>query len=243
MGALARYTFLAYCVLRSVAMFKTPTLVYGMFPAIDFTAKASEDANAVALASARALADLILACGMLTFGGLTGRCASLLVIFPMFYVNHVVDGLAHPPIVPVVATNVVVLLANIYEAGCGGKLGKYSYAIMQGGFGLLFLTEAPDLVQDPFTFAKEGTAALMVGQKLGFAIGFVLCAHAVMTLVKPPMGCVAAMAIIFLGMAKMAYVDSIPVPRPSVIAATICMALCLIDALFLSGGAEKPKKK
>ena len=57
----------------------------------------------------------------------------------------VVDGLAHPPIVPVVATNVVVLLANIYEAGCGGKLGKYSYAIMQGGFGLLFLTEAHEI--------------------------------------------------------------------------------------------------
>lgn len=243
MVKLAAYAFMSYCALRSVALFKKPEMVYEMFPSIDFSTKANADASIVALATARALADLILASGMLAFGGLTGRFASLAVIFPMFFVNHIIDGIAHPPIVPVVVTNVVVLLLNFYEAAAGGSLGKYSYALMQGGFGLLFLTEPADLVQDPFTFAKEGTVALMVGQKLGFAVGMILCMHAAMTLLKPPTGCIAAMAIVLAGMAKMAFVDSMPVPNPSLIAAGVCMVLCLSDALFLGGGGEKTKMK
>jgi len=239
MVKLAAYAFLGYCALRSVALFKNPEMMYEMFPAIDFSTKKSEGASLIALAMARALAALILACGMLSFGGLRGRFASLAVIFLMFYVNHVIDDLAHPPIVPVILTNVVVLVLNLYEAIAGGSLGKYSYALMQGGFGLLFLTEPAELVQDPFTFAKEGTVALMVGQKLGFAVGMILCMHAAMTLLKPPTGCVAAMGIVMAGMAKMNFVDTMPVPKPSIIAAAVCTTLCLID--LLRGGGEKPK--
>ena len=48
------------------------------------------------------------------------RLLSFAVIFTMFFVNHIVDGQAYPPVVPVVAANVVSLLCNIYESMNGG---------------------------------------------------------------------------------------------------------------------------
>lgn len=71
----------------------------------------------MAMAYARALAVLIVSCGVLAARpGVQGRLLALLaLIFPMFYVNHVVEGLAFPPLVPVVAVNVVALAANLYE--------------------------------------------------------------------------------------------------------------------------------
>merc|ERR1719473_990705 len=108
----------------------------------------------------------------------------------------------------------------------GGQAGRWSYFAMQGGFGLLFLSEPAFLVQDPFTFATEGTSALYVGQKLGFTIGLILTMHAAMTLwPSPPRGCVAAMLIVLAGMAKMNAVDGIPLPASSLVAAAVCSAI------------------
>lgn len=247
---LAAWAFMGYCALRGIALFVKPEKIFEMFPNIAFDGKVTRYDNPaqtaqVALSSARALATLMLACGALSIGGIKGRFAALLLfIFPMFYVNHVVDGVAHPPVVPVVAVNVAVLLLNLVEAAVGGSLGKYSYALMQGGFGLLFLTEAPDLVQDPFTFAKEGTNALLVGQKCGFAVGMILTMHCAMTLSKPPVGCLVALCIALAGMAKMVFVDSIPLGPAPPAAAGICMVLCLLD-VFMNGAvtAATPKAK
>ena len=143
---------------------------------------------------------------------------------------------------PVVATNVVVLALNIFEAVSGGSLGKWSFVAMQGGFGLLFLTKAPDLVQDPFTFAKEGTDALLVGQELGWVVGFILCMHAVMASLGSPLNNVVAMAIVGAAMAKMAFVDSVALPAVSIGAAGVCMAVCVYD-LVLGGSASSNSKK
>ena len=243
---LSAYAFLGYCLLRGVALYAKPERIFAMFPGVTFEGKVTRYDNPaqtaqVALSSALALADLMLACGALSLGGIKGRFESLAIIFPMFYYNHIVIGVAHPPIVPVVAVNVAVLVLNLVEAMVGGSAGKYSYALMQGGFGLLFLTEAPDLVQDPFTFATEGTNALLVGQKLGFAIGMILTMHCSMTLLKPPMGCILALCIALAGMAKMAYVDAIPLGPAPPAAAGICMALCLVDVLMNGGAGKKGK--
>lgn len=44
----------------------------------------------------------------------------------------------------------------------------------------------PMQVQDPFTFAVEGTDALVVGQKLGFVIGMILICHALLAFFEAP---------------------------------------------------------
>ena len=247
---LAAIAFMAYCALRGVALFVKPEKIYGMFPNVVFVGEEGDaEANQVALAYARALADLITACGALSLGGLTGRFTSLVgIIFPMFYVNHVVDGLAFPPLVPVVAANVAVLALNVLEATVGGSLGKWSYFVMQGGFGLLFLTEPAFLVQDPFTFATPGTGALHVGQKLGFAVGMVLTMHAAMTALPAPASCIAALCIVAAGFAKMTLTDGMPLGLAPIIAAGVCMVLCLFDLAKNGTGAvavagDKDKKK
>ena len=112
---------------------------------------------------------------------------------------------------------------------------------MQGGFGLLFLGEAPDLVQDPFTFATKGTDALYVGQKLGFAIGFILVMHAAMTALDSPTGPLVAMLTVFAGMGKMAMVDNVPLPAAALIAAACSFAIVAYDAVAISSGEEKRK--
>lgn len=242
---LASKAFVCYSALRSVALFAKPEMIQEMFPHLLFAGKQPRwgddpaETAQVAAFYARALATLILACGMLALGGVKGRFGAFAIIFPMFYFNHVIDGVGFPPLVPVVVCNVIVLAANVYEAMRGGSVGKGTYIAMQGGFGLLFLTEPAFLVQDPFTFAKEGTSALFVGQKLGFAIGMILTMHAVMTLFEQPTGCVAAMSIVLSGMAKMAVVDGIPLPASSVGAAGVCMALCLVDLVRSSGAKSK----
>lgn len=192
----------------------------------------------VALYYALALADLILACGALSLGGLKGRFAALAIIFPLFYMNHVVDGVPFPPVVPVVACNVVVLALNVAEALAGGSLGKMSYVAMQAGFGMLFLTEAGDLVRDPFVFATQGTDAMYVGQKLGFAVGMILTMHAAMALMSPPVGCIAAMSIVLGGMAKMSMSDGLPLGSAPLGAAGVCTGLCLVDYFLYGAGGS-----
>jgi hypothetical protein len=141
-------------------MFFKPERVYDMFPDVDF--QADPQANQVALAYARGLACLITAAGGLAIGGMKGRMVSFSLIFLMFVVNHIVDGLAFPPLVPVVAANVIVLLLNFYEMSAGSdktSIGKLSYAAMQGLFGMLFLSEQAFLVQDPLHI-RNGRAGL-----------------------------------------------------------------------------------
>ena len=237
---LAALAFLGYSFMRSAALFAKPDKVLCMFPQVDFGADA--EAKQIAMAYARALADLIGACGVLSLGGVKGRFAALAIIFPMFYVNHIVDGLAYPPLVPVVAANVVVLVLNIVEAATGGSLGKWSYIAMQGVFGLLFLTEPAFLVQDPFTFAVAGTSSLAVGQKLGFAVGMVLTMHAAMALLLPPAGPIVAMLVVMGGFVKLSVVDGIDLGLAPVVAASICLALCLFDAAKNGGGTCADKK-
>ena len=71
---LAAIAFMAYCALRGVALFVKPEKIYGMFPNVVFVGEEGDaEANQVALAYARALADLITACAALSLGGLTGR--------------------------------------------------------------------------------------------------------------------------------------------------------------------------
>lgn len=234
------YAILAYCSLRGASMFFRPDKVYDMFPDVNF--EQDSQANEVALAYARGLACLITSGGLLSLGGMRGRLASFALIFLMFAVNHLVDGLPFPPLVPVVATNVVVLLLNVYEMSTGSdktSIGKLSYAAMQGGFGILFLTEPPFLVQDPFTFAVEGQASLHVGQKLGFAIGMCLCMHACLTLFEAPKGPIAAMAVIWGGLIKMA--TEMDIPAPAYIAAGMCTSVCIYD--FLSAPSKVDKKE
>ena len=185
---------------------------------------------------------MIVACGALSLGGAKGRLASFAFIFSLFIVNHVVDLLPFPPLVPVVAANVVALLANVYESLQGGSMGKWTYFLMQVSFGLLFLAEPAFLVQDPFTFAVEGTDALLVGQTLGFAVGMVLCMHAAMALLEPPTGCVAAVVIVMGGMAKMVLVDNVQMPAASLGAAAVTLAICAYD-LLKNGADEKEKGK
>ena len=237
---LSAIVFMLYCMFRGIALLAQPDRMKGVFP--DLTISPGTDVDKVYQSSARAIGTLLVACGLLSLGGLRGRFASLLVaIFPMFYVNHVMDGVAHPPIVPVVATNVVVLVLNLVEAaGMGGSIGKYAYAAMQGGFGLLFLTEKPDLVQDPFTFAAEGTDALRVGQKLGFVVGAILIMHALMTLLPAPTGPFASMAVVGGIMAKLTFVDGVTLPAVSFGAAAVCAVLVLYDVV--AGGGAKGKK-
>lgn len=216
-----------------------PTRALGMFPNVDFSA---EDANTIGLAYARAIADLIVACGLLCLGGITGRLASFSVIFAMFFMNHVVDGVAYPPVVPVVTVNVFVLLANFYELKKGSdisEVGKWSYAAMQGLFGLLFCSEAPFLAQDPFTFAAEGTDALYVGQKLGFVIGILLLMHAAVTIFEAPTGCLLAMIIVLCGMGKMIVVDNLSLPPAAIMFGVLCTIVCLYDQIVGSSVSSK----
>ena len=246
---LSGYAFLAYCMLRGAAVYMKPEKMLELFPDTLFdiggtipSRKGGAENAEIALSCTKALATLIIACGLLTIGGVKGRFASFAVIFAMFYSNHIVLGLAHPPVVPVVVTNVVVLALNVYEAAAGGSLGKWSYLIMQGGFGLLFMTEAPDLAQDPFTYAKTGTPALYIGQKLGFIIGVILVMHAAITYFDASViGCVAAMAIIISGFAKIILLDGFVLPMASAVAAGVCLSLCLYDLVANGTGVVKKK--
>ena len=234
----ASIALLLYCCLRGSGMFFKPERVYDMFPDVDF--QADPQANQVALAYARGLACLITAAGGLAIGGMKGRMVSFSLIFLMFVVNHIVDGLAFPPLVPVVAANVIVLLLNFYEMSAGSdktSIGKLSYAAMQGLFGMLFLSEQAFLVQDPFTYATEGQASLRVGQKLGFAIGMCLCMHACLTLFESPTGPVAAMGVIVAGLLKMS--TEMDVPAMAYIAAGVCASVCLYDFFGVGGKATK----
>lgn len=242
MRGLAANAFLGYCALRSAALFLKPEKLLTMFPEVAF----SEDENAtlVAMSSARAIADLMLACGLLSIGGVNGRMASFGVIFPMFFVNHVIDGLAYPPLVPVVAVNVVVLAANIYEYVSGSdktSIGKWTYILMQGGFGLLFLSEQAFLVQDPFTFAEEGTIALYVGQKCGFIVGAILLMHAAVAFFGAPNGQVVAMVIVIFLFVKIMLIDNLHIPVAAIGMGALCSAICIYDALSASSETEKAK--
>lgn len=185
---------------------------------------------------------MIVACGALSLGGAKGRLVSLAFIFSLFFANHGVLGVSFPPLVPVVAANVVALLANVYESLQGGSMGKWAYFLEKVIFGVLFLAEPAFLVQDPFTYAVEGTDALLVGQKLGFAVGMVLCMHAAMALFEPPTGCIMAVVIVMGGMAKMAHVDNVQMPAASLGAAAVTLAICAYD-LFKNGADEKEKGK
>jgi len=237
---LAAYVFMGYCALRGIAMLAKPARVYELFPAL--LIESNPETNQVALAYARALGVLIFACGMLCLGGVKGRIASLCVIFPMFFVNHVIDGVAFPPLVPVVAVNVLTLSANLYEVLQGSDktpVGKWSYFLMQGLFGLLFLCEPPFLVQDPFTFAVAGTDALHVGRKLGSIVGMVLCMHASVTLFQVPTGPLFAMGVLSCGFVKMAFMDGIPLPPAPLGAAGVCIVLCLYDYLMNTTKGKK----
>jgi len=234
-------SFMLYSFLRAFALFSDPTKLHGVVPSVDLAGNADAEAAQILSAYARAVSVLLFASGLVAgYGGNKGRLLSFAVIFVMFFVNHIVDGQAYPPVVPVVAANVVSLLCNIYESMNGGSIGKYSYVAMQGLFGLLFLAEPAFLVQDPFTFAVEGTDALVVGQKLGFVIGMILICHALLAFFEAPassndqrttqpVGCIGAMLVILGGMAKMTAVEGIVLPPVSLGAAGICLTACVYD--------------
>lgn len=109
------------------------------------------------------------------------------------------------------------------------RVGKFAYAAMQGGFSLLFLSEAAFLVQDPFTYAVPGSDALLVGQKLGWAVGMTLAMHTAVTLLGDTRGAVAALCIVLSGLAKMTVLDGIRLPAASLGAAAVTLAICLYD--------------
>ena len=76
------------------------------------------------------------------------------LIFAFFIRNHAIEGLAFPPLVPVVVANAMCLALQFV---LDESYAKLSYAAMQLVFALVFFSQQASLVQEPFPFAKDGS--------------------------------------------------------------------------------------